>query len=48
MKKIKIIIIIILSIVLVTTITLIIVFSNMKKTKEGYHTILENKSYVYE
>lgn len=48
MKKIKILIIIILSIVLVTTITLIIVFSNMKKTKEGYHTILENKSYVYE
>ena len=48
MKKIKLIIIISLSLLLIVSITIIIIASNNKKIEEGYHTILENKSYVYD
>jgi len=47
-RKISIVIISILSTMLIAGIIFIAVFSNNKKGKEGYRTLLESKSYIYE
>ncbi len=47
MKKIKIIIIISLSLIAIISTVIIIIASSNKNINEAYHTILENKSYIY-